>query len=43
MFLCPYVDYLTSSYLNEMDLSDISEFEDYMVTSNDEDIPSLED
>ena len=42
-FPCPYVDYLTSSYLNEMDLSDISEFEDYMVTSSDEDIPSLED
>ena len=43
MFPCPYADYLTSSYLNELDLSDISEFEDYMVTSSDEDIPSLED
>ena len=43
MIPCPYADYLTSSYLNELDLSDISEFEDYMVTSSDEDIPSLED
>ena len=43
MFLCPYADYLTSSYLNELDLSDILEFEDYMVTSSDEDILSLED
>ena len=39
----PYADYLTSSYLHEMDLSDISKFEDYMVISSDEDIPSLED
>ena len=42
-FPCPSVDYLTSSYLNELDLSDISEFEDYMATSSDDDIPSLED
>ena len=42
-FPCPYTDYLTSSYLNELDISHISEFEDYMVTSSDEEIPSLED
>ena len=31
------------TYYNTLDLSDISEFEDLMTTSSDEDIPSLED
>ena len=42
IFLCPFVNYLTPAYLQDMNLSDISEFEDYMVVSSDEDIPSLE-
>ena len=32
----------TSSYYDALDLSDISEFEDPMTTSSDEDIPALE-
>ena len=40
---CPYLDYASSSYYNTLDLSDISEFEDVMTTSSDEDIPALDD
>ena len=39
---CPYLDYTSSSYYNTLDLSDISEFEDLMTTSSDEDIPALD-
>ena len=38
----PYLDYQTS-YFKTMDLSDISEFQDLMTTSSDEDIPVLKD
>ena len=38
---CPYSDYTSSSYYDTLDLSDISEFEDLMTTSSDEDIPAL--
>ena len=40
---CPYMDYISSSYYNTLDLSDISEFEDLMTTSSDEDIPALDE
>ena len=40
---CPYANYLLPSYTDTMDLSDISDFEDIMITSRDEDIPALED
>ena len=40
---CPYGNYQTSSYYDILDISDISEFEDIMATSSDEDIPPLED
>ena len=40
---CPYSDYTTSSYYDTLDLSDISEFEDLMTTSSDEDIPALDE
>ena len=40
---CPYANYLLPSYAKTMDLSDISDFEDIMITSSDEDIPALED
>ena len=40
---CPYVDYLTPSYADSLDLSDISDFEYIKITSSDEDIPTLED
>ena len=42
-YLCPYMDYQASSYYDTLDLSDISEFEDLMTTSSDEDIPALKD
>ena len=42
-YLHPYVNYLLPSYANTMDLSDISNFEDIMIMSSDEDIPALED
>ena len=40
---CPYMDYTFTSYHNTLDLSYISEFEDLMTTSGDEDIPALDD
>ena len=42
-YLCPYLDYTSSSYYNTLDLSDISEFEDLLTTSIDEDIPALDE
>ena len=39
---CPYMDYRSSLYYDTLDLSDISEFEDLMTTSSDEDIPPLD-
>ena len=37
------MDYTSTLYPNTFDLSDISEFEDLMTTSSDEDIPTLDD
>ena len=42
-YLCPYTNYLIPSYANSVDLSDISNFKDIMITSSGEDIPALED
>ena len=42
-YLCPYPDYQASSCYGTLDLSDISEFEDLMTTSSNEDIPALDD
>ena len=42
-FPCPYVAYTSTLYHNTLDFSDISEFEDLMTTSSDEDIPALDD
>ena len=39
---CPYMDYTYSLYYDTLDLSDISEFEDLMTTSSDEDISALD-
>ena len=39
----PYANYLLPSYIDSMDLSDISDFKDIMITSSNEDIPALED
>ena len=40
---CLYLVYQTSLYYDTLDLSDISEYEDLMTASSDEDIPALED
>ena len=40
---CPYANYQTSLYCKTLDISNISEFEDIMTTSSDEDIPPFED
>ena len=40
---CPYVNYLLPSYVDSLDLSDISDFKDIMIMSSDEDVPALLD
>ena len=40
---CPYANYHMPSYMDSLDLSDISDYEDYMVTSSDEEIPGMEE
>ena len=39
----PYLDYTSSSYYDTLDFSDISEFDDLMPTSSNEDIPVLDE
>ena len=41
--LCPYTNYQMPSYLDSLDLNDISDYEDYMVTSSDEETPGMEE
>ena len=43
LYPCPYANYLLPSYANTMDFSDISDFEDIMITSSNEDMPAPED
>ena len=40
---CPYVNYQILSYTGSLDLIDISDFKDIMITSSDEDIPAHDD
>ena len=40
---CPYTDSTPALYQDTMDLNDIFNFEDVMITSIDEDIPALDD
>ena len=40
---CPYMNYETISYMDSLDLSDISDYEDDMVTSSNEEIPRMEE
>ena len=40
---CPNGNYNTPSYMDSLDLSDISDYEDYMVTSSDEEILGMEE
>ena len=40
---CPYEHHNTISYMDSLDLSDISDYEDYMVTSSDEEILGMEE
>ena len=39
----PYVNYETIFYMDSLDLSDILDYEDYMATSSDEEIPGMEE
>ena len=40
---CPYANYDTISYMDSFDLSDISDYEDYMVISSYEEIPGMDE
>ena len=40
---CPYANYQMPSYMDSLDLSDISDCEHYMVTSSNEEIPRMEE
>ena len=40
---CPYGSNNTVSYMDTLDLSDILDYEDYMVTSSDEELPGMEE
>ena len=40
---CPYGSNDTASYMDSLDLSDISDYEDYMVTSSNEELPGMEE
>ena len=40
---CPYANYQMPSYMDSLALSDILDYEDYMVTSSDVDIPAFRD
>ena len=40
---CPYGSNDTVSYIDSLDLSDILDYEDYMVTSSDEELPGMEE
>ena len=40
---CPYGSNDTVSYMDSLDLSDISDYEDCMVTSSDEELPGMEE
>ena len=40
---CPYMNHQMLSYMDSLDLSDLLEYADYMVTSSDDDIPAFGD
>ena len=40
---CPYGNHNTISYMDSLGLSDILDYEDYMVTSSDKEIPGMEE
>ena len=40
---CPYMNYQMPSYMDSLDLSDILDYEDYIVTSSNEDLPAFRD
>ena len=39
---CPYANFQMPSYMDSLDLSDNFDYEDYMVTSSNKDIPGME-
>ena len=40
---CPYMNYQMPFYMDSLDLSGITDYEDYMVTSSNEDMTAFED
>ena len=40
---CPYMNYQKPFYIDSLDLSDISDYEDYIFISSNEDIPTFGD
>ena len=41
---CPYGNNIAASYMDSLDLSDISDYEDYMMTTSDDDeLPGMEE
>ena len=40
---CPYANYETLSYMDSLNLSDVSHYEDYIVTSSNEELPGMEE
>ena len=43
LYPCPYANYQIPSYVDSLDLSDISDFDNITITSSDEDAPALLD
>ena len=42
-YICPYGSNDTVSYMDSLDFSDILDYEDYMVTSSDKELPGMEE
>ena len=40
---CHYMNYQMPSYMDSLNLSDILDYEDYMITPSNEDIPGMEE
>ena len=43
LYPCPYANYQIPSYVDSLELIDISDFEDIIITSSNKDIPALKD
>ena len=43
LYPCPYMNYQMPSYMDSLNVSDILDYEDYTVTSSNEEIPGMEE